>query len=57
MFPVWQSVKVQAAEHARFGLAGIVQATNPEKPEEVAVRFDADLVVEVVAVADLVPLQ
>ena len=56
MFEVWQSVKVTAEEHARKGEAGIVFAVNPQVPDEVAVRFDSDLQVQAVAVADLVGL-
>ena len=53
MFPVWASVKVTNPDHPRVDTAGTVVGVNPEKPEEVSVRFDTDLVTEVVAVADL----
>lgn len=56
MFEVWQSVKVTAEQHARHGEAGIVFAVNPQQPDEVAVRFDLDQQVQLVAVADLVAL-
>ena len=53
---VWQSVKVKTADHPREGQAGIVFSINPEDPDQVGVRFDADRIVELVAVADLVAL-
>lgn len=53
MFAVWDSVRVKNAEHARAGTAGVVHATNPADPEQVAVRFDVDLIVELVPVIDL----
>ena len=56
MFEVWQSVKVTAEGHARQGEAGIVFAVDKAHPEEVAVRFDLDQQVQLVAVADLVGL-
>lgn len=53
MFPVWTSVKVINEQHARFGAAGAVFATNPDHPDEVTVKFDLDEQREAVAVADL----
>lgn len=60
---IWQSVQVKAqksngsdSDHPRAGQAGVVFAINPEKPDEVGVRFDIDSVVELVQVADLVRL-
>lgn len=53
MFGVWDSVKVVNAEHSRVTTAGIVHAVNPADPEQVAVRFDSDLIVELVPVVDL----
>ena len=53
IFPVWASVKVTNPDPPRVDTAGTVVGVNPEKPEEVSVRFDTDLVTEVVAVADL----
>lgn len=53
MFEVWTSVKVKNPEHPRAGQAGVVHAVNPAKPEEVAVRFDDDGQVQLVATADL----
>lgn len=56
MLPVWTSVKVVNKDHGRANQAGVVHATNPETPNEVAVKFDQDLVVEVVSLADLTQL-
>jgi hypothetical protein len=53
---VWQSVKVSNPEHSRAGEAGVVSAVDRSKPDEVGVRFDTDLQVQLVAVADLVQL-
>jgi len=53
---VWQSVKVTAEGHARQGQAGIVFAVDRAHPEEVAIRFDEDGQVQLVAVADLIGL-
>lgn len=50
---VWKSVQVTADGHARNGEAGTVFAVNKKLPDEVAVRFDVDGVVEIVQVADL----
>lgn len=56
MYGVWTSVKLKREGDARDGTAGVVQATNPADPEQVAVRWDADLLVELVPVAELVQL-
>lgn len=56
MLEVWQSVKVAAEGHARNGEAGVVFAVKSDSTDEVAVRFDSDLQVQLVAVADLVQL-
>lgn len=56
MFEVWQSVKVKNPEHARTGEAGIVFSVDPAHPDEVAVRFDTDLQVQLVLCVDLVQL-
>lgn len=53
MFEVWTCVKVKNPEHARAGQAGVVHAVNKDKPDEVAVRFDLDGRVQLVATADL----
>lgn len=53
MFEVWNSVQVTNPDHPRHGEAGIVHAVDSGHPEEVAVRFDTDLQVQLVAVADL----
>ncbi len=53
MFDVWALVKVKKEEHPRAGQAGTVYAVSPKHPDEVAVRFDADETVVLVAVADL----
>lgn len=53
MFEVWQSVKVKGTDHPRAGEAGIVHAVDKDQPTEVAVRFDSDHQVQLVAVADL----
>jgi hypothetical protein len=52
-FSVWQAVQVIGEEHPRKGQAGIVHATNPAVTDEVAVKFDTDGVVLVLAVNDL----
>lgn len=52
-FSVWNAVIVIGEEHPRKGQAGVVFATNPQTPEEVAVKFDADGIVVIVPVADL----
>lgn len=52
-FSVWQAVQVSGEEHPREGLAGVVHALNPAVTDEVAVKFDVDGVVIVMAVADL----
>lgn len=52
-FSIWQSVQVSNPEHPRFGQAGTVQGTNPATPDEVAVKFDLDNIMVVIAVADL----
>lgn len=52
-FSVWNAVQVTNPEHERAGQAGVVFATNPQTPEEVAVKFDADGIVVIVPVADL----
>lgn len=53
MFQVWQSVQVTNQNHARANEAGTVFAVHPDKPGEVAVKFDSDGVVAAVSVADL----
>ena len=53
MLGVWNSVKVKNPDHARDGTAGVVHAVNPAELDKVAVRFDLDLVIELVPVADL----
>jgi hypothetical protein len=53
MFEVWNMVKVKNPDHARVGQAGVVYAVQPGNTTEVAVRFDVDLEVQLVAVADL----
>ena len=52
-FSVWDMVQVSNNKHPRKGQAGVVHATNPAAPEEVAVKFDEDGVVIVMDVADL----
>lgn len=52
-FSVWNAVIVSGEEHPRAGQAGVVHATNPAKPDEVAVKFDADSIVVVMPNADL----
>lgn len=52
-FSVWDQVQVSNNKHPRKGQAGVIHATNPATPDEVAVKFDADGVVAVVSVADL----
>ncbi|CAN7410794.1 hypothetical protein [Acidovorax sp. LjRoot194] len=52
-FSVWTAVQVIGEEHPRKGQAGVVHAVNPSITDEVAVKFDSDGVVLVVAVADL----
>lgn len=52
-FSVWTAVQVSNPEHPRAGQAGVVYATNPATPDEVAVRFDADSIVVLMAVTDL----
>jgi len=52
-FSVWQAVQVVGEEHPRKGQAGVVHAVNPAVTDEVAVKFDTDAVVIVMAVADL----
>jgi len=52
-FSVWTAVQVIGEEHPRKGQAGIVHAVNPAVTDEVAVKFDSDGVVIVMAVADL----
>lgn len=56
MYGVWASVKVMNEDHPRVNTAGVVHATNPADPEQVAVRFDSDLIVELVPVVDLARL-
>lgn len=46
-FSVWNPVIVQG-DHPRAGQAGTVFATNPDAPNEVAVKFDVDSVVVIV---------
>lgn len=53
MYPVWASVIVKNEESGRAGQAGVVHGTNPADPDQVAVRFDTDLVVELTPVVDL----
>lgn len=53
MLPVWTSVKVINKDHARFSSAGVVHATNPDKPDQVVVKFDTDGTLESVSNADL----
>ena len=53
---VWQSVKVSNPEHSRAGEVGVVFATSSSHPTQVAVRFDSDLQVQAVEIADLVQL-
>lgn len=50
---VWQPVLVKNTDHPRFNTAGTVHATNPDKPDEVVVKFDADGQLEAVKIADL----
>lgn len=52
---VWQSVKVKNTDHPRAGEAGIVFAI-PADPLQVVVRFDVDLALWSVDLADLVAL-
>lgn len=52
-FSVWTAVIVTGEEHPRKGQAGVVHAVNPNTNDEVAVKFDADSIVVVMAVADL----
>lgn len=54
MISVWTSVKVVKEDHARFGQAGSVFATNKEThPDEVQVKFDLNGDIESVLIADL----
>ncbi len=52
-FSVWTAVQVSNPEHPRTGQAGVVCATNPATPDEVAVRFDSDSIVVLMLVSDL----
>ncbi len=52
-FAVWTAVQVKNEEHPRVGQAGTVYDTNPDTPDEVAVKFDADAIVVIVPCADL----
>lgn len=52
---VWQSVQVKKPDHPRAGEAGTVFAI-PADPLQVVVRFDVDLSLEAVDLADLVAL-
>lgn len=56
MFGVWNSVKVISEDNPRENTAGVVHAVNPADPEQVAVRFDSDLIIELVPVIDMVRL-
>lgn len=46
-FSVWNPVIVQG-DNTRTGQAGVVFATNPAKPDEVAVKFDLDGIVVII---------
>lgn len=50
---VWNPVQVKNESHPRIGQAGVVHAVDRDHPEEVAVRFDVDQQVQLVATADL----
>ena len=52
-FNIWQAVKVINEQHGRFGQAGTVYGTNPETPDQTAVKFDSDSIVAVIDNADL----
>lgn len=52
MYSIWTPVKVTNAMHARAEQAGTVFATNPDHPDEVAVKFDSGEV-EAVNVTDI----
>lgn len=59
---VWQCVKAKSThprggnEKGEGGQAGVVNATDPAKPDEVVVRWDVDGVIEAVAVDQLTAL-
>ncbi|GKS96765.1 hypothetical protein [Acidovorax sp. SUPP2825] len=53
MFGVWTAVQVKNEANPRLGQAGVVFATHPDHPEEVAVKFDQDFAVVLVPIADL----
>ena len=55
MHSVWTSVQVKNPDHPRAGQAGTVFAI-PADPDQVVVRFDPDMALEAVALADLVAL-
>lgn len=51
------SVKAVSADHPRHDQAGIVLATDGKRPpDDVTVRWDEDLVVEIVPVSVLIQL-
>lgn len=52
---VWQSVEVSNPDHPRFNQAGVVFGFDQD-PDQVQVRFDLDLAVELLPRADLVLL-
>ena len=53
IYTALQSVQVKNADHPRDGQAGAVMTPSPDENDKVKVRFDVDLVQELVNVADL----
>jgi hypothetical protein len=51
-YSAWQPVIIKNEDHPRHGQAGTVHTVNPEKPDEVVVKFDNGDI-EVVKVTDL----
>ena len=49
---VWTSVQVKDPDHPRVGEAGIVYAIEAD-PQSVVVRFDLDMALESVRIAEL----
>lgn len=52
-FSVWNSVQCSNKEAARYRQAGVVYALNQDNPDHVAVRWDSDGQIELVANDDL----
>lgn len=56
MRQIWTPVRVSNSEHTRNGQTGYVSATDPKRPDVVAIRFDADGVESEELIADLAVL-